>query len=72
MAPYLCGDQLEDQLAVSLHAGGTGARLQFEPAVLASHWHLLGEGGSKWLFCLPLPPTDCLWDHREDRGLCFP
>lgn len=40
-APHLRGDQLEGQLAVSLHARGAGAWFQLEPAIFASYWHLL-------------------------------
>lgn len=70
LGSHLCGDQLEDQLAVTLHPGGARARFQLEPAVLPSHRHLLGEGGSDWCFCLmPSARTDCLWDCRRNRPL---
>lgn len=41
VASHLGGDQLQDQVAVSLHAGGTGAWFQLKPAVSTRHRHLL-------------------------------
>lgn len=71
-APHLCGDQLEDQLAVSLNAGGAGAWFQLEPAVFTGHGHLLKGKGSHRPSPLQLPPTDSLWDREENTQLCWP